>query len=279
MSDYDEPKTPFQEFQTPEQESKSQQGEIAKTTRKRTLDEDEDEDPENQCSKLDVVAKKSTARKLEFERTEEEAVEKEDGVAKKPTARKLEFERSAEEDDALPLACSICRKPFLDPIVTRCYHYFCKHCALKHHEKNVNCFVCDKPTLGFFKTAVKVKKKIAKLDEFSVAMVKEVSTMVAKAAVMMKNANAMSAESAEIVEEVETMVEMVETYGAESAEDPSSWDSVVRMVENMEEAAADAREMAEKAAEMIQVANATTETARAAMAKALMVMKKVKWNR
>ncbi|KAK7359255.1 hypothetical protein VNO77_01208 [Canavalia gladiata] len=36
-----------------------------------------------------------------------------------------------EDDDSLPFACFICRKPFVDPFVTKCKHYFCEHCALK----------------------------------------------------------------------------------------------------------------------------------------------------
>lgn len=33
--------------------------------------------------------------------------------------------------DELPFACSICRLPFRDPVVTKCKHYFCGNCALK----------------------------------------------------------------------------------------------------------------------------------------------------
>ncbi|CAL9222150.1 unnamed protein product, partial [Arabidopsis halleri] len=29
-----------------------------------------------------------------------------------------------------PFACFICKKPFVDPIVTKC-NYFCEHCVLK----------------------------------------------------------------------------------------------------------------------------------------------------
>jgi RING finger protein 113A len=36
-----------------------------------------------------------------------------------------------EDDDSLPFACFICRQPFVDPVVTKCNHYFCEHCALK----------------------------------------------------------------------------------------------------------------------------------------------------
>jgi RING finger protein 113A len=34
-------------------------------------------------------------------------------------------------EEALPFACYICRQPFVDPVVTKCKHYFCEHCALK----------------------------------------------------------------------------------------------------------------------------------------------------
>ncbi|CAK9165786.1 unnamed protein product [Ilex paraguariensis] len=38
-----------------------------------------------------------------------------------------------DDDDLLSFACFICRQPFMDPIATKCKHYFCDHCALKHH--------------------------------------------------------------------------------------------------------------------------------------------------
>ncbi|KAJ7962552.1 Zinc finger CCCH domain-containing protein 1 [Quillaja saponaria] len=70
-------------------------------------------------------------------------------------------EEDDDEDDALPFACFICRKPFEDPVVTNCKHYFCEHCALKHHSKNKKCFVCNKPTLGIFNAAHEIRKKMA----------------------------------------------------------------------------------------------------------------------
>ncbi|KAF7805986.1 zinc finger CCCH domain-containing protein 1 [Senna tora] len=66
-----------------------------------------------------------------------------------------------DDDDALPFACFICREPFVDPVVTKCKHYFCEHCALKHHTKNKKCFVCNQPTLGIFNTAHEIRKKMA----------------------------------------------------------------------------------------------------------------------
>lgn len=66
-----------------------------------------------------------------------------------------------DDDDALPFACFICRQPFVDPVVTRCKHYFCEHCALKHHAKNKKCFVCNQATNGIFNTAQEIKKRMA----------------------------------------------------------------------------------------------------------------------
>jgi RING finger protein 113A len=70
-----------------------------------------------------------------------------------------------EEDDELPFACFICRQPFTDPVVTSCKHYFCEHCALKHHARNKHCFVCNKPTNGVFNTAQDIVRKMKELKE------------------------------------------------------------------------------------------------------------------
>ncbi|OAY83398.1 zinc finger CCCH domain-containing protein 15 [Ananas comosus] len=66
-----------------------------------------------------------------------------------------------DDDDSVPFACFICRQPFEDPVVTNCKHYFCEHCALKHHSKNKKCFVCNKPTFGIFNAAHEIRKKMA----------------------------------------------------------------------------------------------------------------------
>lgn len=78
-----------------------------------------------------------------------------------------EDEKSEEEegDDDLPFACFICRQPFVDPVVTLCKHYFCEHCALKHHARNKHCFVCNKPTNGTFNTAFDILKRAAAESE------------------------------------------------------------------------------------------------------------------
>ncbi|GAB4844587.1 hypothetical protein Ancab_037986 [Ancistrocladus abbreviatus] len=70
-------------------------------------------------------------------------------------------EQSEEDGDVLSLACFIFRQPFVDPVVTKCKHYFCEHCALKHHAKNKKCFVRSQPTLEIFNTAHEIRKKMA----------------------------------------------------------------------------------------------------------------------
>lgn len=71
-----------------------------------------------------------------------------------------EGESDSDDEKGLPFACYICRQPFTDPVATRCKHYFCEHCALKHNSKNKNCFVCNKPTNGVFNTAHEIIKKM-----------------------------------------------------------------------------------------------------------------------
>ncbi|CAI5515422.1 unnamed protein product [Closterium sp. Naga37s-1] len=71
-----------------------------------------------------------------------------------------EGEEEEDDDDDLPFACFICRQSFVDPVVTKCRHYFCEHCALKHHSRNKNCFVCEQPTQGVFNTAHDIIKRV-----------------------------------------------------------------------------------------------------------------------
>ncbi|KAJ0779433.1 putative transcription factor C3H family [Helianthus annuus] len=66
-----------------------------------------------------------------------------------------------DDEDGLPFACFICRQPFVDPVVTKCKHYFCEHCALKHHAEKKKCYVCNQPTLGIFNAAHEIRKRMA----------------------------------------------------------------------------------------------------------------------
>ncbi|KAK9806809.1 hypothetical protein WJX72_003538 [[Myrmecia] bisecta] len=66
------------------------------------------------------------------------------------------------EEDELPFACYICRKPWeecSEPVITRCKHYFCETCALKHNAKSGKCAVCEQPTNGLFNIATDVLKR------------------------------------------------------------------------------------------------------------------------
>ena len=64
------------------------------------------------------------------------------------------------DDEDMPFACLICRKPFTDPIVTRCGHYFDSACAIKRYAKTPKCLACGAPTGGIFNRADKILAKI-----------------------------------------------------------------------------------------------------------------------
>ncbi|CAH8273578.1 unnamed protein product, partial [Arabidopsis lyrata] len=228
MSDSGEAKTSEEESQLAEQETETREDEMTKNLKKRGLDVDKDEDSKNESSRLEKLEKK----------------------VKKATSRKLE----TDFDDALPLACSICKKPFMDPVVTKCNHYFCDKCALKHQTENDNCFVCNEPTLGVFNTAVEIKERIDEEREKARAMVKEVRVMLEKASTMADGARGISEKAVKMVEEIERMVEKVAAMATKAAE------------------------TATMAADMVQEAEETMETAKANMAKAFAVMKTVMWN-
>lgn len=66
------------------------------------------------------------------------------------------------EEEEIPFACLICRKPFTDPIVTKCGHYFCSACAIKRFSKTSKCFACGKQTQGIFNSAAKVLDRMEK---------------------------------------------------------------------------------------------------------------------
>ena len=75
-------------------------------------------------------------------------------------------EQPEEDADNIPFACGICRGPFLeclDPIVTRCRHYFCEECALRHNVKDKTCALCQMPTGGAFHTAHEIVKRTKRI--------------------------------------------------------------------------------------------------------------------
>ena len=88
---------------------------------------------------------------------------------------------SSDEEEDIPWACFICRKPYTDPsrssfshnitslqysrstnlvVVTRCSHYFCSTCAIKRFTKTPKCAACGTPTGGIFNRADKIVEKM-----------------------------------------------------------------------------------------------------------------------
>jgi Zinc finger, C3HC4 type (RING finger) len=52
---------------------------------------------------------------------------------------KSRVEEQEDEEDAMlediPFACIICKGPYMEPVVTRCGHYFCQTCVLKRYRE------------------------------------------------------------------------------------------------------------------------------------------------
>lgn len=104
---------------------------------------------------------------------EEEQKRKAEALAKgwNPDADGEEEEEAgaAREDDDLPFACFICREPWeackSPPVVTRCKHYFCEKCALKHNAKTSKCAVCGQGTQGIFNVANDIVKRQKRMQQ------------------------------------------------------------------------------------------------------------------
>lgn len=101
----------------------------------------------------------------QLDRDWEEKMKKERELTGRGGAEEEEEEKEETEEE-LPFACLMCRTQWKDfgpslgdPVVTRCQHHFCEHCALKQNAISKKCFVCDQPTLGMFNTAHEILKK------------------------------------------------------------------------------------------------------------------------
>ncbi|KAL4900196.1 Pre-mRNA-splicing factor cwc24 [Aspergillus multicolor] len=70
-----------------------------------------------------------------------------------------------EELENIPFACIICKKPYQNPIVTKCGHYFCEACALQRYRKNPSCAACGAGTGGVFNVAKKLNSLLEKKRE------------------------------------------------------------------------------------------------------------------
>ncbi|KAI0368315.1 hypothetical protein BV20DRAFT_1022771 [Pilatotrama ljubarskyi] len=88
-----------------------------------------------------------------------------DKLAANPKKQAEEESDTDSDDEDIPFACIICRKPYTDPVVTRCGHYFCSTCAIKRFAKTPKCAACGAPTAGIFNRADKVIAKLKKKQE------------------------------------------------------------------------------------------------------------------
>ncbi|KAH7912422.1 hypothetical protein BJ138DRAFT_1004522 [Hygrophoropsis aurantiaca] len=88
-----------------------------------------------------------------------------DKLAENPRKQVEDVSGSDSDDEDIPFACLICRKPYTDPVVTRCGHYYCSACAIKRFAKTPKCLACGAPTGGIFNRADKVIDKLNKKRE------------------------------------------------------------------------------------------------------------------
>ncbi|TBU31605.1 hypothetical protein BD309DRAFT_854562 [Dichomitus squalens] len=88
-----------------------------------------------------------------------------DKLAADPKKQANEDVSDSDSDEDIPFACILCRKPYTDPVVTRCGHYFCSACAIKRFAKTPKCAACGAPTGGIFNRADKVISKLKKKQE------------------------------------------------------------------------------------------------------------------
>ncbi|KAI9884099.1 MAG: RNA-splicing factor [Watsoniomyces obsoletus] len=77
-------------------------------------------------------------------------------------------EEEVDEDamlENIPFACIICKKPYKNPIITKCGHYFCEDCALQRYRKNPACAACGAGTGGVFNSAKNLRKLLDRKRE------------------------------------------------------------------------------------------------------------------
>jgi RING finger protein 113A len=88
-------------------------------------------------------------------------------------SRNRELGKADDDDDddddelleSIPFVCLICKKPYRNPIVTKCGHYFCESCALQRYRKSPSCAVCGAGTGGVFNVSKKLTQLLEKKRE------------------------------------------------------------------------------------------------------------------
>ena len=61
-------------------------------------------------------------------------------------------------------------------MVTKCGHYFCESCALKHFRVNPTCAVCQAPTSGLFLPAKEIVNKLKRQKQLKEELIKPSNT-------------------------------------------------------------------------------------------------------
>ncbi|XP_017144327.1 E3 ubiquitin-protein ligase RNF113A [Drosophila miranda] len=64
------------------------------------------------------------------------------------------------DEESLPFKCHICRQSFVNPVVTKCKHYFCEKCALAQYKKSQRCIICSQQTNGIFNPAKELIERL-----------------------------------------------------------------------------------------------------------------------
>jgi len=67
--------------------------------------------------------------------------------------------------ESIPFACIICKRPYTNPVVTKCGHYFCESCALQRYRKDPSCAACGTGTGGVFNVAKKLNRLLDRKRE------------------------------------------------------------------------------------------------------------------
>ncbi|PFH35118.1 zinc finger (CCCH type) motif-containing protein [Besnoitia besnoiti] len=83
------------------------------------------------------------------------------------TDKNSESSDASEDEEGLPFACLKCRQKWteeMNPVVTRCGHYFCETCAYSHYSTSIKCYQCGKETQGIFNAAFDLLKKVKNIE-------------------------------------------------------------------------------------------------------------------
>jgi RING finger protein 113A len=68
--------------------------------------------------------------------------------------------------EKIPFVCLICKNSYKNPIITKCGHYFCEACALKHYRTSPTCAACNAKTHGVFNGAKNLQKLLEKKQKW-----------------------------------------------------------------------------------------------------------------